>query len=194
MDTEASVSAFRAIWVAPSIILGMGMTRLFSDVITLFRSRHNVQIDWIPLVWALCIFIWQIQYLWAIIELPSFVQVWTLLDFILLLFLSLSLYVSAALILPDFQMHSGARLEDNFLRDGRWSLIALSTWGVTAALVDVTLYTVPVLSPDVGWMIAVAVVPLVFLAVRGRIPCLLLTWGNLLLTLWAAWMLSPKFY
>jgi len=194
LDAEASISAFRAIWVAPSIILGMGLTRLFSDAITLFRSRHNVQIDWIPLVWAICIFIWQIQYLWAIVELPNFVQKWTLLDFFLLLFLSLSLFVSAALIFPDSQMQTGAKLEDNFLRDGRWSLIALSAWGFAAALVNVTLFDVPLLSKDVGLMVCVAIVPLVYLATRNRVLKALITSSNLLLTLWAAWLLSPKYY
>jgi hypothetical protein len=172
----------------------MGMTRLCSDAITLFRSRHDIQIDWIPLVWAICIFLWQIQYLWAIIELPGFVQKWTLLDFFLLLFLSLALFVSAALILPDAQMRAGTRLEENFLRDGRWSLIALSTWGVAAVIVDITLFEVPLLSKDIGLMALVTIVPLVYLITRDRLLKALITSGNLLLTLWAAWVLSPKYY
>ena len=188
------MSAFRAIWVAPSIILGMGMTRLFSDAITLFRSRHDVRIDWIPLVWAVCIFIWQIQYLWAIIELPAFVQKWTLFDFFILLFLSLSLFVSAALVLPDNQLKTGARLDENFLRDGRWSLIALSAWGVTAVLADLTMFDVPLLSWDVGLMSIVATAPLIYLIADKRPLRALITGSNLVLTLWAAWVLSPKSY
>ena len=194
MEPEVSISAFRAIWIAPSIILGMGMTRLSSDAITLFRSRHNVQIDWIPLVWAVCIFIWQIQYLWAIIELPSFVQKWTLFDFFILLFLSLSLFVSAALVLPDNQLQSGARLEENFLRDGRWSLIALSAWGFTAALADLTLFEVPILSRDVALMSLIAIAPLIYLITQKRGLKALITGSNLALTLWTAWVLSPKSY
>ncbi len=194
METEASISAFRAIWVAPSIILGMGMTRLSSDAITLFRSRHNVQIDWIPLVWAVCIFIWQIQYLWAIIELPAIVQEWTLFDFFILLFLSLSLFVSAALVFPDNQLHAGARLEDNFLRDGRWSLIALSAWGFTAVLADLTLFNEPFLSRNVGLMAVIAIAPLIYLITHKRALRALITGSNLALTLWTAWVLSPKSY
>lgn len=172
----------------------MGITRLSSDAITLFRSRHNVRIDWIPLVWAICIFIWQIQYLWAIIELPAYVQKWTLFDFFILLFLSLTLFVSAALVLPDNQLHTGARLEDNFLHDGRWSLIALSTWGFTAALADLTLFDVPVLSWDVGLMTVVAIAPLIYLITHRPALKALITCSNLALTLWTAWMLSPKSY
>ena len=194
METESSISAFRAIWVAPSIILGMGMTRLCSDAITLFRSRHNVQIDWIPLVWAACIFLWQIQYLWAIIELPTFVQKWTLFDFMILLALSLTLFVSAALVFPDTRMHAGSKLEDNFLRDGRWSLIALSAWGWTAVLADLTLFDVHFLSVDVGLMTVISLIPLIYLMTNKRPLKALITGGNLALTLWTAWVLSPKSY
>lgn len=193
METEVSISAFRAIWVAPSIILGMGMTRLFSDAITLFRSRQNVQIDWIPLVWAVCIFIWQIQYLWAIIELPSFVQKWTLLDFLFCCFFPFP-FVSAALVLPDNQLHTGARLEDNFLRDGRWSLIALSAWGFTAVLADLTMFDVAFLSWDVGLMAVIATAPLIYLIIHKRALKAAITGSNLILTLWTAWVLSPKSY
>jgi hypothetical protein len=194
LETESSINAFRAIWVAPSIILGMGMTRLCSDAITLFRSRRNVQIDWIPLVWAVCIFIWQIQYLWAIIDLPTFVQKWTLFDFMILLALSLTLFVSAALVFPDAQMHAGAKLEENFLRDGRWSLIALSAWGLTAVLADLALFDEAFLSRDIGLMIVIATAPLIYLMTRKRSLKALITGGNLALTLWTAWVLSPKSY
>jgi hypothetical protein len=194
LETEASISVFRAIWVAPSIILGLGMTRLCSDAITLFRSRHNVRIDWIPIVWAVCIFVWQIQYLWAIIELPTYVQEWTLFNFFILLFLSLSLFVSAALVFPDNQLQTGARLEDNFLRDGRWSLVALSAWGFTAVLADLTLFEEPLLSRDVGLMTVIAIAPLIYLITEKRPLRALITGSNLALTLWTAWVLSPKTY
>jgi hypothetical protein len=170
------------------------MTRLCSDAITLFRSRHSVTLDWIPLVWAVCIFIWQIQYLWAIIELPDLVKHWTLFDFFVLLFLSLSLFVSAALVFPDNQLHSGERLEDNFLQDGRWSLVALSAWGFTAALADITMFDEPLLSRDVGLMIAIAIAPLSYLISRTRSLKALIAVSNLALTLWTAWVLSPKSY
>ncbi len=194
MDTETSMSAFRAIWVAPSIILGMGVTRLCSDAILLFRSRNNVQFDWMPIVWATCIFVWQIQYLWAIIELTTIVQNWTLFDFLALLSLSLFLFVSAALVLPDKQLHPGSRLEDNFSRDGRWSLIALSAYGFSAMLVDLVLFNAPFMSWGVGLMSVVAVAPLFYLASRNRPLKAVVTAGNLVLTLWTAWALSPKSY
>lgn len=194
MEPQSTEAAFRAIWVAPSIILGLGITRLCSDAVSLFRSRHRARIDWIPLLWAACIFVWQIQYLWAIIELPHFVRTWTLPEFLMLLGLSLALFVAAALVFPDNELRRSETLEEDFLRDGRWALAALSAWGYAAVLVDVRLFAEPLLSPDVGLMIVVATVPLLYLATRTRRLRALITVGNLPLTLWAAWVLSPNAY
>lgn len=194
MEVQTTEAAFRAIWVAPSIILGLGITRLCSDAILLFRSRHRAPIDWIPLLWAACIFVWQIQYLWAIIELPHFVRTWTLPEFLMLLSLALALFVAAALVFPDKEMQISEALDDDFLRDGRWALVALSAWGYTAALADLLLFAEPLLSPDIGLMIVVATVPLLYLATKTRRLRALITVGNLALTLWVAWLLSPKAY
>ena len=194
MEPQSAEAAFRAIWVAPSIILGLGITRLGSDAVSLFRSRHRARIDWIPLLWAACIFVWQIQYLWAIIELPHFVRTWTLPEFLMLLSLSLALFVAAALVFPDNELRRSETLEDDFLRDGRWALVALSAWGYTAVLVDLWLFAEPLLSPDVGLMIVVATVPLLYLATRTRRLRAFITVGNLALTLWVAWFLSPNAY
>ncbi|MGY5391837.1 hypothetical protein [Acinetobacter tandoii] len=93
MEIQSAESAFRAVWVAPSIILSLGITRLCSDMILWVRSYRHFSLDWIPLTWSACIFIWQIQYLWAIIELPSLIRTWTLPEFLALLLLSLTIFL-----------------------------------------------------------------------------------------------------
>lgn len=188
------ISAFRDIWVAPSIILSIGITRLCSDAVSLIRSRHRARMDWIPLIWAVCIFIWQIQYLWAIIELPRFVRIWTLPEFAALLSLSLALFFAAALVLPDNELERGASLEENFLLHGRWALVALSVWGCMAVLVDVWMFADALLSQGTLLMALVTLMPLWYLAVRGRRMRALITVANLILVLWAAWIESPKAY
>jgi hypothetical protein len=112
----------------------------------------------------------------------------------MLLSLSLALFVAAALVFPDNELRRSETLEDDFLRDGRWALAALSAWGYTAVLVDLWLFAEPLLSPDVGLMIVVATVPLLYLATRTRRLRAFITVGNLALTLWAAWVLSPNAY
>jgi hypothetical protein len=34
------------------MILGLGITRLLSSVVEVFRSRHRAELDWVPFVWS----------------------------------------------------------------------------------------------------------------------------------------------
>ena len=67
-----------------AIILGIGIARILSSSVAAFKSRNRAQLTWIPFVWAGCIFIWQVQYWWALVELPRLIEVWTLHSFLLL--------------------------------------------------------------------------------------------------------------
>lgn len=191
---EAGLNSFRWIWVAPSIILGLGVTRLLSDAIIVFRSRSRAPVDWVPLVWAGCIFVWQVQYLWAVIELPNLSETWTLIHFLLLLGLSLLLFIAAALVLPDSQLKEGESLADYFRQDGRWALVALSAWGCNAIVANRVLFNMSPLSYEAGLLTALVVLPAAFLATPSRRAREAITVFNLALTLWAAWDLSPKSY
>jgi hypothetical protein len=93
------MDSFRWIAVVLSMILGLGVTRLLSSAVEVFRSRHQAKMDWVPFVWAGCIFIWQLQFWWGIIELPSLVKAWSVGSFLVLVSLTLLLFVSAGLVL-----------------------------------------------------------------------------------------------
>ena len=56
------------------------------------------------------------------------------------------------------------------------------------------MFDVPLLSWDVGLMSIVATAPLIYLIADKRPLRALITGSNLVLTLWAAWVLSPKSY
>jgi len=113
-----TLDSFRWIAVTLSLILGFGVTRLLSAVVAIFRSRKDAELDWIPLVWAGCVFFWQIQYWWAIIELPRLIETWYLGQFMILLGLALLLFVTAALVLPPSGLDKGEKLSDTWARDG----------------------------------------------------------------------------
>ena len=146
------MNSFRVIWIAPSTILGLGIARLLSDAVLVFKARSRARLDWVPLSWAGCIFVWQIQYLWGIIELPNLVQTWTRIDFLLLLGLSLLLFIAAALVLPDSELNRGESLADSFRRDGRWALVALSGWGCNTLVVNWVMFSMsPYPSKRASW-------------------------------------------
>lgn len=194
MDPDTSVVTFRAIWIAPSIILGLGITRLLSDGISLFRSRDRARLDWIPVLWAVSIFLLQIQYVWAVIELPDYVPVWTLPKFLMLLGLSLLLFIAAALVLPDVQLKEGEDLAERFDHDGRWALGALSLWEALALLANWMLFDQTVISIYGAMSLILIVLPLLFLVGRNRILKACISIAYLILSVVFSWVLSPKSY
>jgi hypothetical protein len=162
------MDAFRWITVALSMILGLGVTRLLSAFIAIFRSRTHAQLDWVPLAWAACIFMWQLQFWWAIIELPNLMQTWTFTAFLTLVGLTLLLFIAAALVLPPHELREKENLADFFQRDGRWALIALSTYFILAFFVDWRFWHVPLFSYLCLFMVLLIILPCVYIFIRTR--------------------------
>lgn len=192
--TLRRVDSFRWIAVALSMLLGIGVTRLLAAGVSVFRSRTHARLDWIPLVWAVCVFLWQIQFWWAIVELGSIVEVWTLDRFLLLVALALSLFVAAALVLPPNELAPGDDLRASFERDGRWALVALSLYFVLALLVDWKLWSISPWSVEGAYLAALIVLPIVAIAARRRRTQALVALAYLPLSVAAALHLSPSSY
>jgi hypothetical protein len=136
------MESFRWMSVILSMILGLGITRLLSTLVALFRSRRDVKGDWIPFAWAGCIFIQQLQFWWAIMELPSLIHEWTVWSFSLLVSLTLLLFAAAELILPPTVPSTKTDIMDAFERNGKWSLVALSAYFSLAVVTNWALWTV----------------------------------------------------
>lgn len=115
-------------------------------------------------------------------------------DFALLLTLSLLLFVAGALVLPDSEMAAGGSLEESFRQDGRWALLALSLWCCSAVAVNWKWFDLSPKSVEAVIMLAVAVVPLVYLIAPSKRVREWVSIANVALTLWAVWVLSPKSY
>jgi hypothetical protein len=188
------MEAFQWISVILSLVLGLGITRLLSSAVAVFRSRDCAPVDWIPLVWGACVFLWQIQFWWAIIELSEKVIPWTPLQFLALLGLPLTLFVAAALVLPPTELRTGESLSAEFERDGRWALLFLSAYFFLAIGENWYFWNVaPQTRPGLINLI-LALIPLVFLSTTSRKSRRLLTILYLLYSLFAAWIESPHAY
>ena len=188
------MNSFRWIAVALSMILGLGITRLLSAVVAVFRSRNHAQMDWIPLAWAGCIFLWQLQYWWAIIELPGIQKTWTLGSFLTLVSLTLLLFVSAALVLPPNELGEKDSLRTSFERDGRWALVSLSTYFSLALFADWLLWSVSPFSLWGGVLTVLIILPLTFIWSRSRRMQEVITVLFISLSICAAFALSPASY
>ena len=130
------MDTFRWIAVVVSMILGLGVTRLLSSAVAVFKSRRRAAVDWLPLVWALVIFVQQIDFWWSLEELSILVPKWTFAEFLMLVALVLVLFLAAALILPQAEMERGDTLRGFFDRDGRYALLALAVFSLLAILAN----------------------------------------------------------
>lgn len=188
------MDSFKWITVTISIVLGVGITGMLSGAVALFRARGTVRFDWIPLVWAGCIFLWQLQYWWAVIELSGIVRTWTILEFSVLLLLVILLYVSSALVLPPQPVSNGSDLAAAFEHDGRWALIFLSAYFGVALVANVYLWQTTSLNYTQALDFALIVVPILYLRTQERRGRGFVTVFYALLSLVSAWLASPKAY
>lgn len=194
MSTPVGTDVFRLISVALSIVLGLGITRLLGASVAVFRMRRHVAIDWLPLAWAFCIFVWQLQFWWAIIELPRVVGTWSLAEFLFLLALPLLLFLAAALVLPPAELPAGSDLGEAFASDGRWALGPLGAYFLVANVANTLFWGLPLASPAAVLNAALAALPLGFLAAPGRRTRVAITAAYVVLTLAGAWYQSPAAY
>ena len=188
------MDSFRWIAVVLSIILGLGVTRLLSSVVEVFRSRNQARLDWIPLAWAGCIFLWQIQFWWGIIELPGLIAAWTIGSFLTLVSLTLLLFISAGLILPPSKLEKNESLRESFERDGRWALASLSAYFVGALFTDWLLWTVSPVSSWGAFLGVLTLLPILFIWSRSRRVQAVITLLYIPLSIWAALALSRPSY
>jgi hypothetical protein len=157
------METFRWTAIVLSMILGFGLTRLLISAVEVFKSRHTTDIAWMPLVWALCIFLTQIQYWWAIFELPSIIHVWTFGHFLFFVFMTLLLFVSGALILPHSELKEKEAFNHAFELHGKWALVTLSGYSVVAGASDWLFWRSQFSYAEMAEMVFIAVLPMMFL-------------------------------
>ena len=134
------MSNFPIVATVLSMILGLSVTRLLLGMLTVFRIRRTATPDWVALVWAGILFATQLEFWWAVNALPEIKVTFTFLEFLLLVLLSLSLFVSAALLLPSRSEDEQNGLQTYFEQDGRYALLSLSTYFVLGLIVNMTFF------------------------------------------------------
>jgi hypothetical protein len=154
------MDTFRWIAIVVSMILGLGVARLLSGLVAVFRSRGQAALDWPPLVWAAAIFIQQIAFWWSLEDAAGQVATWTLPAFLMLVALVLALFLAAALVLPAEPLAAGDSLRASFEKDGRWALLALAAFNAVVILANWVIWRADPFSESVRLNLALAVVPL----------------------------------
>ena len=94
------MDAFSYLSVLLSIILGLGLTHLLTAAGRLIRHRDRVQLDWLPLLWAGVMLVMFVQVWWAMFGLRDY-QSWTFIAFLIVLAQTATVYMMAAVVLPE---------------------------------------------------------------------------------------------
>ena len=113
------MEAFAYLSVLLSIILGLGLTQLLTATGRLIRHRERVLVRWLPILWTGILLLIYVQVWWSMYGL-RFHRNWTFLAFGAVLAQTATLYVMAAVALPEQVDEGGLDLGAYFDRNHRW--------------------------------------------------------------------------
>lgn len=86
-----------------SIIIGLGLTEMFSKLYRLVRNRKRVRWDFLPLAWVATLFLLVLNFWWALfLGFDGSSSARTVAEFGLILLPPILLFVATASVLPDF--------------------------------------------------------------------------------------------
>lgn len=112
---------FQYLTVFVSIILGLGITQLLTNVGRLAQARGRVRVYWPAALWVAMLFFILVQSWWAMFDMRDH-RGWTFLAFLVVLMTPTSLYLMTALALPEVDVRSGepVDLRAHYYAHRRW--------------------------------------------------------------------------
>lgn len=113
------MDAFSYLSVLLSIIVGLGMAQVLTALGRLIRSSDTVVWYWPPLVWAAALLVIYVQVWWSMFALRSYAD-WTFGTFLIVLLQNVSLYMMAAVILPEGSEDHSLDLRIHYERQSSW--------------------------------------------------------------------------
>lgn len=119
------MSPFEHLSVLISIILGLGVTQLLSNVHELVQARTRVRLHWLPVVWSGLVFIGLVQWWWASFGMHG-QREWNFFYFLFILLRPVSAYLSAAAVLPKIEPGESCDLREYYFGNRRWLFLLLS--------------------------------------------------------------------
>jgi hypothetical protein len=113
------VDAFSYLSVLLSIVLGLGLTQILAATGRLIRHRERVRAHWLPMLWAGLLLVIYVQVWWSMYGL-RLRRDWTFLAFSTVLAQTATLYIMAAVVLPEQVEEGGVDLGEYYDRHHRW--------------------------------------------------------------------------
>jgi hypothetical protein len=162
------LSNFPIVATILSMVLGLSVTRLLMGGVDLFRVRRTTKLDWVPIAWAAILFAMQLEFWWAVNSLPTVKATFSFPEFLLLVLLTLTLFVSAALLLPSRSEDTELGLREYFELDGRYALLSISAFLFLGLVVNVMLFEMSPLSVWGALDAVMIILPICAFAIKSR--------------------------
>lgn len=132
------------VFVAVSIILGLAIARLLQAAGMLIRVHHQVRFHWASALWALCVMAYALQFWWVGWGLHD-VKTWSFVDFLVLIFGSICVYLAAEMALPGLEGEDPDMLEHS-QHLGRFSALSMLVYFLIGPYFNLVMYHNPVLA------------------------------------------------
>jgi len=162
------MTQFEFLTVALSFVLGLAVTVILTSLLTAFRARRKTRMSWLPFAWATYVLVIQFDVWWELYGLVS-IERWSVVAFILLLLLALQLFAAGGLVLPRGSGDYPADLAEYFQEDGRWGVAVVGVFEVTAIVVNIVLFDIPVFGGMNIWnAVGVGIIALLICSRRRR--------------------------
>jgi hypothetical protein len=130
------MDAFSYLSVLFSIILGLAMTQILQGYRAILLARRRVTLHGPTLFWSVSLLLIATQTWWASFGLLRD-NVWTFLNFSILLFQTILLYMMAGLVLPDIPADAAVDLEAHYRRETTPFFLILLAMLATSVIKDV---------------------------------------------------------
>src|SRR5437868_3078297 len=132
------MDAFSYLSVLLSIILGLGLTQLLAAKGRIIRHRERVSVHWLTILWAGILLMIYVQ-VWCAMYGLRLHRDWTFIAFAVVLAQTATLYVMAAVALPEFVDEPMVDLGAYFDRQHRWFFAFFLATLVISVLKDLVL-------------------------------------------------------
>jgi hypothetical protein len=119
------VTQYEHISVLISIVIGLGLTDILSNVHELVQARDRVRVHWLPVTWAALIFVGLIQWWWSSFGFRD-QEDWNFFYFLFLMLRPVTQYLSAAFVLPRVGQEGVCDMGAYYFRTRHWLFLLLA--------------------------------------------------------------------
>ena len=122
------MSEFEIITITLSFVVGLGIAQLLSSFGAAIRERFDHALHWMPFAWGSAILLFSVQFWFALFDLDQILADWSWFWYLQILGLAIALYVAGTLVLPSRSSTAKGDLLDDYLKNGRYALLALAAY------------------------------------------------------------------